>query len=289
MRQGIDVDRCTLCGMCRLACPEGLFEPGEKAMQFAEGAEEMCLRCGHCIAACPEDAVAIEGLSADMFPPLAKDTLGFEELQKLLLGRRSVRCFTDQPVAREQVGRIVEAVATAPAGMGGPPPPVCVISGRDKLDPMIPPMMEFYRKFSKGMKSGVGRVMMRMMMGKILFKAMDSFMPIVDRMIDYYDQTKADTITWGAPLLMLFHAPRTSISGRQDTMIACTYAMLAAHAQGLGTTMIGMVPPYLERNPAEKKRLRIPADNTVDISLIVGHPKSRFVKGIRRPVDATWI
>ena len=65
--------------------------------------------------------------------------------------------------------------------------------------------------------------------------------------------------------------------------------MLAAHALGLGTTMIGMVPPYLERNPAEKKRLGIPADNTVDISLIVGHPKSKFAKGIKRPVEVTKI
>jgi AcrR family transcriptional regulator len=55
------------------------------------------------------------------------------------------------------------------------------------------------------------------------------------------------------------------------------------------TARPGDVPPYLERVPAEKKRHGIPAENTVDISLIVGHPKSKFVKGIQRPVETTWI
>ncbi len=192
-------------------------------------------------------------------------------------------------MAKEQLDRIIAAMATAPVGLGGPPPPVCVINGRDKIESMIPSIMAFYRKFSQGMKNTVGRVMMRTMMGKVQFTALDSFMPTIDRMLEFYDMTKHDTITWGAPVLMIFHAPKAHISGRHDTMIACTYAMLAAHAQGLGTTMIGMVPPYLERNPDEKERLKIPAENTVDISLIVGHPASKFVKGIRRPVATTWV
>ncbi len=118
---------------------------------------------------------------------------------------------------------------------------------------------------------------------------MIDFLPIMDRLFAYYDGTGRDPFTWGAPLLLIFHGPRSGISTQADAVIACTYAMLSAQAQGLGTTMIGMVPAFVERTPVARRELNIPEENGVSLSLIVGYPKVRFVRGIRRPVDATWI
>ncbi len=258
-------------------------------MQFVKDAPALCVRCGHCIAACPEDAITIGGMDMSLFPPLDHHPIDYKAFLSLLDSRRSVRMFTDQPVDAEVVDNILAAVATAPSGMGLGPPPVCVINGRDKIAPMIPPIMEFYRKFQKGMKGGLSRIMMRMVLGKYQYTALNKFMPMMDRMIESYDRTGADTITWGAPLLMIFHAPRSSISGDKDATIACTYAMLAAHAQGLGTTMIGMVPPYIERTRGVRRRLDIPDENAVVLSLIAGHSKVEFSHGIRKYPAVKWV
>lgn len=289
MTHRIDAEKCNLCGMCRMACPAGLFEPGEKAMSFVTNAAKLCVRCGHCIAACPEDAITIDELETKIFPPLTGSQIGYDEFQRLILSRRSVRRFQEKPVETEMVNRIIDAVATAPTGMGKMSANICILNGREKIEPMIEPMMEFYRKFSRGMKGTLGRVMMRTMMGKNMFIAIKKFMPMIDRMIEYFDVTGNETLTWGAPLLLIFHHSRSAISGRHDANIACTYAMLAAHALGLGTTMIGMVPPYVERTQAERKRLGIPENHAVEISLIAGYPKSKFVKGIQREVPVRWI
>jgi len=288
MTHTVDVERCTRCGACRLSCPMNLLEPGDTAMTFVDQADTSCMRCGHCIAACPEDAITIDGLDASMFPSISNPA-DYDALQNLLLGRRSVRRFIQIPVDKESIDRILDAVATAPSGMGAGPSPICVIDGRDKIDPLIPPMMEFYRKFQQGMKGRMSKGFMRLMLGKNHYSAMKTFIPVMDQMIEYYDQTGEETITWGAPLLLIFHAPRTDISGDKDAVIACTYAMLAAHAMGLGTTMIGMVPPYLENKTEVKHSLGIPLENTAVLSLIVGHPAAKFARGIKRPVTARWV
>jgi len=258
-------------------------------MQFIDGADELCLRCGHCIAACPVDAVRIDGLNEAMFSKLDSEQIGYDELQRFMLARRSVRNFSDQPVAQDMVNQMVKSISTAPTGLGIVSANVCIINGREKIEPMIGPMVEFYRKFMRGMGNGIGRTIMRLMMGKDLFTALRDFTPVIKRMLDYYDETGVEPITWGAPLLMLFHVPQTVLGGSQDAVISCTYAMLAAHAMGLGTTMIGMVPPYINKNAKEKERLGIPAENNVELSLIVGHPKERFVKGIQRTVPVQQI
>lgn len=289
MDRNIDIEKCSLCGLCRLVCPARLFRPGEAAMQFTEQASKRCIRCGHCIAACPEDAIQIQGLEASQFPPLTGEAAGYDQLQNLLLSRRSVRLFEDRPVDRKMIEKILDAVATAPSGSNKGPGQVCVLNGRDKIDPMISAIAEFYRRLYRGMEGKLSRFFYRRMMGKRQYTVLKSFKPIADRMFEYYDRTGKDPITWGAPLLLIFHAPRNSITCREDAIIACTYAMLAAHAQGLGTTMIGMVPPFVNQNRDVRRRIKIPDENIAVLSLIIGHSKVKFSRGIRRPVGMQWV
>jgi nitroreductase len=264
-----------------------IIESGGGRTSFTANADALCMFCGHCIAACPTDAIAIDTLDPSQFPRLTDPPSSFTALHSLMLERRSVRVFKDTPVDQKDIDHILAAVATAPSGMGGGPAPVCIIRGRDKLDPMIPPMMEFYRKFQRGMKGAFSRVLMRFALGTYRYAAMKQFMPLIDGMIDHYDNTHEDVLTWGAPLLLVFHAPRTGVSGEADCVIACTYAMLAAQSLKLATTMIGMVPPYIEKTKEERRRLGIPDDHAVVLSLIIGHPTMKFTRGIQRPVTIT--
>jgi nitroreductase len=261
----------------------------DEGMHFKDEADELCILCGHCIAACPVDAVAIDELPKEGFPPLADSQATSGQLQELMDGRRSIRAFLDRPVEREKLERIIEAVSTVPVGCGGNPLPVTVIDGREKLVSMLGPMMEFYRKLSKGMRSPIFKHVLKWVLGKNRYAGLQQFMPLVERMVEYYDATGNDCITWGAPALMIFHAPRQKITAETDPVISCTYAMLAAHAEGLGTTMIGMIPPFLNENAAEKKRLGIPPKNAVVLTLIVGYPKGKYARGIRRQVEVNWV
>ncbi|MBE0603135.1 MAG: nitroreductase family protein, partial [Deltaproteobacteria bacterium] len=90
-----------------------------------------------------------------------------------------------------------------------------------------------------------------------------------------------DYVLYDAPATLLFHT--SPYSDGADAYIACTCGMIAAEAMGLGTCMIGCLPPVLERRKDLKRKHGIPEGHTPRIALILGYPAVRFRKGIRRP------
>ena len=289
MTNKIDKSLCTDCGRCVVSCDMGIIEKGDDGVGFIPVEIDRCVNCGHCVASCPEGAITVDGLNGWSFPDPSDSCSTYGQLQKLMDCRRSIRKFTDKAVEKEKLDKIIDAISTTPVSCGGNPPPVTIINGREKLDAMVTPMMKFYRDFYKGMSSTVGRIFFRLMMGKKAFVEVREFLPIMKMLIDHFDDTGEDCLMWGAPALFIFHVPKGDVGFDFDPIICCTYAMLAAHAQGLGTTMLGIVPPYLNEKKGVKKELGIPEENVVRLSLIVGYPKLKFSKGIRRKVNVNWV
>jgi hypothetical protein len=103
-------------------------------------------------------------------------------------------------------------------------------------------------------------------------------------------QGGVDTITRGAPAMLLLHAHRESGAHTGDVFIALTYGLLASHALGLGATAISLVPPAIERVSELRAMFQIPSVNEVLASMIVGYPKHHFRKGIQRAVAGVhWL
>jgi ferredoxin len=288
MTNRIDKSICSKCGRCVVGCDMGIVEMGDAGAEFIPMEVDRCVKCGHCIASCPEGAIKIDGLDSWSFPDPSDSCATYGQLQKLMDCRRSIRKFTDEGVESEKLEKILDAISTTPVSCGGNPPPVTIINGREKLDAMVEPMMKFYKDFYKGMTSTFGRIFFRLMMGKKAFVAVQEFIPIMKMLINHYDSTGEDSLMWGAPTLLLFHAPKGDVGLEFDPTICCTYAMLAAHSQGLGTAMLGVIAPYVNEKKGVKKSLGIPEGNVVKLSLIVGHPKLKFSKGIRRKVSLNW-
>jgi nitroreductase len=68
-----------------------------------------------------------------------------------------------------------------------------------------------------------------------------------------------------------------------DAYIPATYAMLVAESLGLGTCMIGSINPFLKRGASSlKKKYKINPKNRNGIFLIIGYPKVKYHKGIKR-------
>jgi nitroreductase len=83
-------------------------------------------------------------------------------------------------------------------------------------------------------------------------------------------------------MLMLFHGNRWAMSYEENAHLVCHHAMLAAVSLGLGTTIIGLIPPIVDRSKVLRERYGIPKENKVMTSLILGYPKYKYKKSIRR-------
>ena len=113
-----------------------------------------------------------------------------------------------------------------------------------------------------------------------MFTKMKSFLFPLARKIVATDREGGDQVLHGAPAALLFHtSPWTEPA---NAIIACTYAMLAAEAAGLGTTMVGCAAPPLQRRRDVMARLGVPAGHVPTIVLVVGFPATSYVRAVQR-------
>jgi nitroreductase len=250
------------------------------------------MACGHCMAICPTRSIFIEGLRYDKdFFELPEAEFKGQAFFDLLASRRSVRVFKDKPVPRSLLERILEAIALAP--MGYPPHKieVTVVPNREMIEAALPAFQAVYEALLDRWANPVVRALIHRKLSVESYTSLkDHLIPSLKFRLPEMRAGGADTITRGAPAMMLFHARRESGNHSEDALIALTYGLLAAHALGLGATAIGLVPPAIERWPALKTFFQIPEKNEVVAAMILGFPKYRFKRGIRRELaGVNWL
>ena len=88
--------RCTACGQCREACPQGGARPaGRDAV--AQAAPPACVRCGACVEACPTQARQLLGrrmTAAEVVAEIEKDHIFYDDSQG------GVTCSGGEPFAQ---------------------------------------------------------------------------------------------------------------------------------------------------------------------------------------------
>jgi nitroreductase len=233
---------------------------------------------------CPTRSIHIAGLSYDehLFD-LPCGGLDGDAFFDLLASRRSIRAFKDTPVPRDVLQRIVDAISLAP--MSFPPHKVAltIVQRREDIERALVLIVRRYEDLVQWMKNPIIRFMIRRRVGREAFDSLrNHVLPSLKYRLPDMKAGKGDTITRGAPALLLFHAHRGAEGRTADGWIAVTYGLLAAHALGLGATAISLVPPVVERSPELRAMFEIPPEHEVLASMIVGYPRHRFRRGIRR-------
>jgi nitroreductase len=231
---------------------------------------------------CPQNCITVTGRCispADVVQLPAANPAEYNELFHLMQKRRSVRNFTDQEVSREVIEQILAAAVTAPIGVPPSEVSVSVLAGRDRVKPFTADLIARIRR-SKWLLSAPMRGLMRIFMGKAMYRSLASFIPVLITTLDQKAQQGEDWLFYEAPLVMVFHA--SSFAEPVDADIAATYAVLAAEALGLGSCMIGSVAPLLKNSRQLKEKYGIPAANKVGLTVVFGYPAVNYRRGLRR-------
>ena len=223
-----------------------------------------------------------------------KDFFEFQETDgffSILEHRRSVRRFKPMPVSKEEIDNILYAVSLAPHGDSHQHVEVTVINNRDKIIESLPLMSQFYDKLLQWLHNPFMRRLIQFRKGKhTLNTLVNHLLPRLEKGIYRNITFDYDGITRGAHTLLIFHAPKDSEEHIEDSWIFVSYASLAAHALGLGTTIIGLVPAALNKSKELKKMFNIPANHDCVSSLIVGYPKFSYQRGIKRELKkVNWV
>jgi ferredoxin len=291
----VDLAACSGCGACADVCPAHVFEvveeDGEQRARRAAAFADGCQRCGHCLAVCPTGALAVEGIRPEDLFPLAPSRLEADDLERLLERRRSVRAFRDEPVPREVLERIVAMVALAPMSYAPHKLSLTVVASPGAMAAARADYAALYEGLARAWRRRVMRWFIRRELSPDGFTGLaEHVMPTLGARLAGMRAGRWDTITRGAPAMILFHSRPDAGGCTRDAPIAAGWALLAAHALGLGATMIDLVPPAVNRSPALRRRLGLPAGQVVHAAVVLGRPRYRFLRGIRRALPAVrWV
>ncbi len=285
----INTQNCSKCGTCVEICPAFCLEKnGEGNIGFKPDYKHLCIGCGQCMAVCKTKSVFAKSMQYE------KDFFEFQETDgffSILEHRRSVRRFKPMPVSKEEIDNILYAVSLAPHGDSHQHVEVTVINNRDKIIESLPLMSQFYDKLLQWLHNPFMRRLIQFRKGKhTLNTLVNHLLPRLEKGIYRNITFDYDGITRGAHTLLIFHAPKDSEEHIEDSWIFVSYASLAAHALGLGTTIIGLVPAALNKSKELKKMFNIPANHDCVSSLIVGYPKFSYQRGIKRELKkVNWV
>jgi ferredoxin len=291
--RSINPDTCNNCGLCAEVCPIKLMKKDSaNRITFREDRVQFCIKCGQCMAVCPTQSIVIEGLSynEDFFElpkPEAAESIFFN----MLTTRRAIRNFKDKPVPRELLEKIVQAITLAPPGFTPIKTEITVIQDPETVRRALPYMISVYDNLANAMHNPIARQVIRRKVGEAKFRTMQKHViPLMENRLPELKQGVEDTITRYAPAMILFHADEHAENYEGDIYVALTYGFLAAHALGLGGSAMDIIPPAIQNNAELRKMFAIPENNIVVGSIIVGYPKYRYQRGIKRHLKSvTWM
>ena len=289
----INFETCKVCGLCAEVCPNRIImKDGSNGMIFRTDRIAFCFKCGQCMAVCPTKSINVEGLSySDDFVELPGDSAHKDDFMNMIVTRRAIRNFQDRPVPREMLEKIVDAITFSPPSFPPIKTEIVLVQDTGIIRRALPHMIELYDSLVKAMDNPVARLFVKRRAGQEKFRLMESHVvPLLKARLPDLKAGTDDTITRYAPAMILFHANKNEENYKQDIYIALTYGFLAAHALGLGGSAMDLIPPAIERNKELRKMFRIPENNEVVASMIVGFPKYKYQRVIRRKLKRiTWI
>ena len=165
-----------------------------------------------------------------------------------------------------------------------------VVQRRELLEQALPIMTKMYEGLCHMMNNPLTRMIIRRRAGREAFLSLrNHVVPSLGYRLQDMKEGRGDTLTRGAPSIIIFHANKDADGRKEDVWIALTYGLLAAQAIGLGAAAIGLVPPVIQLSKELRAIFEIPAQNEILASMIVGYPQYRF-KGIHREMaGVNWL
>lgn len=280
----IDKDKCTLCGTCVKFCAGEYLLLEDNSIKPNINSIFGCTQCGNCMMNCPDNAIKItaEGFSENDIIEFNSEIPDFNAVKSLFLRRRSVRKFKKQEVPQEIIDKILQAAATAPMSIPPSEVKVLVVNGFDKVQELAFEADKRFNKFSKVMNPFV-LGLFKPFIGNNKYKLMKDFISPLMKLLCEKRKDGVDFLFYNAPAVLLFYGTEVSMDNT-DQIIAATYADIAAQSLGLGTCIIGSVPPVFDDRL--KAEYGISKNEKIGIAFILGYPEIKFKRGIRRKFNA---
>lgn len=290
MTVSINQQLCAACGVCAEVCPRHIpvtaWNGDLKTTVISPERADLCMECGHCAAVCPHRAVEVKCFSQREFEPAGGSVIDSDQLLSFVRQRRSIRRYSDQPVPRDIIDRMIEAAKSSPTGTGKMTTGVIVIDDRKTLEALSEMVYRMYEGLEKGLSNPIARFFIRRRAGEKRLRTLRDFvMPGMHWYIRWYREGMSNEILRDCSALMLFHSPAFEPVGEQNCLLAAFHAIMMAQTMDIGTCFNDLIPPACNRIPEIRRMLGLPDDREVYASLTMGYSKYPFRRIVPRDLE----
>lgn len=285
----IDTAQCTGCGICVEICPY-------RAIVLRDGravyVPKDCFLCGHCQAVCPVNAVHLpqrpvqlglrtmaEGQST--VPP---GTTNVSELVALMRSRRSCRKYRSKAVGMAMLEDLVKIGTSAPSGTNSQSWNFIIVPTRADLLVLGGMVADYYRKLNRLADNPLLRMLVRIFGGDSLGRYYRRYSASVAEALRDWDEKGIDRLFHGAAAAILVSGKKAASCPAEDALLATQNILLAAHAIGLGSCLIGFVVEAMRRDAALKKRVGIAVDEEIYSVIALGYPAVNYLRPANRQI-----
>lgn len=254
--------KCVKCLKCVSVCPFTALGV-EDGVPVAR--RKMCIQCMHCAAACPQGALTWQGepaVQAPPLPPLAADFA--DQLETMVLKRRSYRHFKDTPVDRNIIQHVLELADWAPSAKNQHPHGWIVIDSKEIIDKMMDIIVDYSKE------TGISPEIVREL-----------------------EEENNNVVMGEARTLILCYADNKAINAPADSAIAMTTAELLLQSKGIGTCWAG----YLTRMCNAVSKLQqllpqLPENHSYYGAFMAGYPEREeylTIPARLKKADIKWL
>ncbi|MBN2568633.1 MAG: nitroreductase family protein [Deltaproteobacteria bacterium] len=290
----IEINRelCNGCKLCVKICPPGVLAviDGKASLK-----EDCSLKCGHCEAICPMDAVRVYdpdtkalklSTMKDKDEWLDYGNFDKESLVQLMRSRRSCRTFTGNSVDRDVLEDLVKIGITAPSGSNSQRWTFTILDNRPSVIELAEGVARFMNHLNRMSERMFLRLFSKIFMRDALGKYYRGYYKMVRASLQQWEENHIDRLFFGAPAVILVGMKPGASCPCEDALLASQNILLAAHAMGLGTCLIGIAVEAIKRDPAIKKIIGIPIEERVYAVIAIGVPGEKFARqaGRKNPI-----
>ncbi len=279
----VNQQKCKRCKLCIEVCPVNMIGfDNENHVHFISERESICLECGQCMAICPTESIEIAKYSyADNLFKLPQNQVNYQKFTDFIATRRSVRNFINKPIERSVLAQILAVLDYAPYGAEPNKVEITVVNNRSTIEAALPLTEKFLDDIVDWVDNPIISRIIKHRAGIETFSTLKNHLYPMAKLGNYKLEF-GDRITRGAPALIIFHARNDAEEHHNNALIYATYVLFAAHSLGLGATMNGIMPAAINKVDGIQTIFQIPKEHEAIISVMLGYPKYKYSKIVRR-------